>query len=381
MALDFAENRQTVGLRFAGVRIPPGARINWAVISFTAVAADAAPVNLRIHGLDADSAPPLRSFGGARTSASALWQPRPWTVGAGTRSSDLRAVVQEVVSRGGWRSGNALSFFVTGDRDAKRSAYAFDKNRAYAPVLSVSYTADGGAPTPPPPSTPSSPSGSCLSRGRGPLVPLSGTYRSTVYVRQKTQGVRVDARTARFLAPAGQASFATNLNAVSFCLSGGLLDVAGLSDTTDWNTFHSAHGLLFYGTPNATVENLTTLEVGDGISFKNDNPNWTFRDSYVRHAGDDGVENDRFNAGTVDDAGDVGPERAVRGGAEAADPGVRRSAAQALPVAEVDRRGGDLHPYLTRTGGGRRHLLDAQHLRPAVPVVDDRLHDRSSRLR
>ena len=41
MALDFAENRQTVGLRFAGVRIPPGARINWAIISFTASAADA----------------------------------------------------------------------------------------------------------------------------------------------------------------------------------------------------------------------------------------------------------------------------------------------------------------------------------------------------
>ena len=326
-ALDFAQNRQAVGLRFSSVPVPKGAVVKDAAISFVASAADAAPLNLLVRGEASDSAAPFSGPFGARpqTAASALWQPKPWTVGLATRTSDLSRVLQEIVSRGGWANGNAVTFYVTGDSAAtgavKRSAYSRDAGAAYAAVLRVTYelpTTPTPTPVPTPTPTPTPvptptptptpvptptptpvPTASCL-EGTAPLMSLTGDYPATVYVRQKTQGVRVDARNARFLAPAGQASFATNLNAGSFCLYGGLLDVAGLTDTTDWNTFHSAHGLLFYGTPNAVIENLTTLEVGDGIAFKNDNPNWTFRNSYIRHAGDDGIENDRFNAGTVD---------------------------------------------------------------------------------
>ena len=358
-ALDFSQDRQTVALRFTEVGLPRGAKITAATLSFTAIADDSAPVKLQVQAEAADSAAPFNASFKARakTAASASWQPETWKRDQAARTPDLSSVVQEVVSRGGWNSGNALAFYVTGDRNAKRSAYAWDKNPALAPVLRVSYDlpqqpspAPQPAPTPtpvptpapqptpvpapapqpipvptpapqpapvpapvpapePPPAptpeptsepevtpVPSASSASCL-EGDAPLLTLAGDYASSVLVRNKSAGVRVDARDARFLA---QSSFLTNYNSGSFCLSGGFVH-NGLSDAQDWDTFHSSSALVFYNTPNAVIENMTVEMTGDGITFKNNNPNWLFRDSYIRHAGDDGVENDRFNDGTVDD--------------------------------------------------------------------------------
>ena len=50
----------------------------------------------------------------------------------------------------------------------------------------------------------------------------------------------------------------------------------GLSDTADWNTFHNAAGLILYNTPNAVIENLTIHQTSDGITIKDNNPNWVF---------------------------------------------------------------------------------------------------------
>ena len=132
---------------------------------------------------------------------------------------------------------------------------------------------------------------SCLSGG-GKLIKLSGTYNKSVVVR-KQNGVRVDARGAKLNKPR---TFVANFNRGSFCLSGGVYDV-GLGLSASWNAFHAANGIALFNTPNATVEGVTVLNAGDGISIKHNSSNWTFRDSYVRHAGDDGVENDRNSTG------------------------------------------------------------------------------------
>jgi hypothetical protein len=62
------------------------------------------------------------------TSASAPWTPPDWpTVGAaGTaqQTSDLSTVLQEVLNRPGWASGNALVLLVTGTAD--RTAESFE---------------------------------------------------------------------------------------------------------------------------------------------------------------------------------------------------------------------------------------------------------------
>ncbi len=305
-ALDFSQNGQTVGLRFANVKIPQGAKIKSATLHVTAIAADSAPVKLQVRAEDSDNA---ISFGRsikdrAKTSAAGPWNPRAWQEGRAARTGDLSQVVQEVVSRRGWESGNALALYVTGDRNVKRSAYARDKSSRYAPLLKITFEPNfrpDNSPEPEPekpePSPSGVPSSSCLNRGNAEQIELNGSYRSTVLIRGKSSGIRIDARDAKFLPGA---PIIANFNGGSFCLSGGFLDT-GLSDDTDWGTFHSAHSLLFYNTPNAVIENMVIYRAGDGITFKDNNPNWVFRDSYVRHAGDDGVENDRFNDGTVDD--------------------------------------------------------------------------------
>ncbi len=78
----------------------------------------------------------------ARTTASVTWTPPPWTVigaaGADQRIPSLVALVQEVVNRPGWASGNALMLIATGS--GRRTAQSFEGKAAAAPLLHVEYT-------------------------------------------------------------------------------------------------------------------------------------------------------------------------------------------------------------------------------------------------
>ena len=138
----------------------------------------------------------------------------------------------------------------------------------------------------------------CLS-GSGKLIKLSGTYNQTVLARDQSSPVKVDATGARMMTRAGKGfSFIGARNRRSLCLSGGVFDV-GLSLSAAWSTYHASTALYFIDTPNATIENVAVINAGDAISFKQNNPNWTFRDSYIKHAGDDAIENDRGSSGKV----------------------------------------------------------------------------------
>ena len=78
----------------------------------------------------------------SRTTATVSWTPVAWpTAGARTadqRTPDLAAVLQEVVGRSGWVSGNALVLLVTGT--GERIAESFDGGAPRAPVLHIEYT-------------------------------------------------------------------------------------------------------------------------------------------------------------------------------------------------------------------------------------------------
>lgn len=144
------DNKQYVGIRFDEVLIPPGSTINSAFVDFIVDETSDAPVPtyLRFQGHDVDDSP---TFGGnsdisnrlssEATTATVEFQEASWvTVGATETTPDLASIVQEIVARGGWVSGNALSLLVSGT--GERTAESDDED---APVLRVDFTPPVGA--------------------------------------------------------------------------------------------------------------------------------------------------------------------------------------------------------------------------------------------
>ena len=135
---------QTIGLRFAGLSIPQGATIQSAYIQFQCRVQTTAAASLLIQGQAADNAATFAKITNnissrARTSANVGWVPAPWgTVGAqgpDQQTPDLTSVMQEIVNRSLWASGNSMAFIITGT--GVRTAEAFDG--LFAPVLHVTY--------------------------------------------------------------------------------------------------------------------------------------------------------------------------------------------------------------------------------------------------
>jgi hypothetical protein len=138
---------QTVGLRYAGVSIPPGAQIVSANVQFKARTRNSEVTTLTIQGEASDNAAIFRKTNGnissrLRTGSSVSWSPPAWSTvgeaGAAQRTTDFAAVVQEIVNRPGWTSGNALVLIITGS--GKRVADAYNRSAANAPILNVVYT-------------------------------------------------------------------------------------------------------------------------------------------------------------------------------------------------------------------------------------------------
>lgn len=135
---------QTVGLRFTGVDVPAGASILDAHVQFRADEKSSVATNLTVMGEASDNAPPFMTtrFNVSLrpdTMASVPWAPPAWSLGqAGPaqRTPDLSAVVQEIVSRPGWGSGNALVLVITGS--GKRVAEPFEGG--FPPALHIDYT-------------------------------------------------------------------------------------------------------------------------------------------------------------------------------------------------------------------------------------------------
>lgn len=135
---------QTVGIRFINMNIPPGAVITSAVLEFQTDETDTGATSLTIRAEDIDDAPGFTTGNSnisnrTLTSASASWNPPAWnTVGERHLSPDLTSVVQEIVDRGGWTSGNDMVFVVTGT--GARTAESFNGSSVGAPILRVEFS-------------------------------------------------------------------------------------------------------------------------------------------------------------------------------------------------------------------------------------------------
>ncbi|MBX7168041.1 MAG: LamG domain-containing protein [Pirellulales bacterium] len=133
------------GVRFQNLAIPQGAYIISATLTVVAAnsTSGANPATV-IYGEDEDNATAFAATannisGRTKTSATASWKITNWTAGTSYQAPDVRALVQEIVNRPGWASGNSLAILLNATSGASRPAVAYDGSSSQAALLSVTY--------------------------------------------------------------------------------------------------------------------------------------------------------------------------------------------------------------------------------------------------
>ena len=131
---DGSAGEQLVGIRFQNIDIPKGATIESACIQFTTDEADSKETSLIIKGEAADDAQAFTSESSnisnrPTTTSFVNWDNiRSWDVldeaGEDQRTPDIKSVIQEIVDRDGWGSGNALAIIISGS--GERTARSWD---------------------------------------------------------------------------------------------------------------------------------------------------------------------------------------------------------------------------------------------------------------
>jgi len=168
---------QVVGMRFADLAVPRGAAITNAYVQFAAKEVSTGPAPLTIAGQAADAATTFTTTSKnvssrPRTQATVAWSPPDWPTlkarGPDQRTPNIAPIVQEIVNRTGWSSGNALALVVTGS--GRRCAYSFEGG--IAPLLHVEYST--GDPTPPTNQPPTANAGPDVSVTMPAAAALSG---------------------------------------------------------------------------------------------------------------------------------------------------------------------------------------------------------------
>ena len=148
---DDATGQIIVGTRFNGISVPAGATISRAYVQFETRTPNREAADLVVEGEANDTAAPYSSNNNAlsvrpRTSTAVSWSVPDWVradeQSLDQRTPDLSAIIQEIVDRPGWQSGNSLSLFYTGT--GIRVAESFDSDAGDAPLLYIEF--DDGTP-------------------------------------------------------------------------------------------------------------------------------------------------------------------------------------------------------------------------------------------
>jgi len=145
------------GVRFTGITINHGDSIVSAVLTGTgANLVGTGTAYSYLSALDADDAPTwpataaeFDALFSAHTTARVSWVIPSWPTAITRTSPEIASVIQEVIDRPGWESGNALSLFWEDfdDRtstDNLRVIASFDSSSFDPPELTVEYTEGGG---------------------------------------------------------------------------------------------------------------------------------------------------------------------------------------------------------------------------------------------
>ncbi len=139
-------NIMTTFLRFQNVTIPKGANIESAVLHIYAHEdeADEARITIFAEAADNSAAFVETEMIGDRTwtSVSVPWTiTEPWTIWQPYYTPELKSLIQDIVNREGWNSGNALTLFLRGE---DQGASLLDNARDFESFENIEDPEDGG---------------------------------------------------------------------------------------------------------------------------------------------------------------------------------------------------------------------------------------------
>jgi hypothetical protein len=139
-------NIMTTFLRYRNVTIPKGAIIDSAVLHFYAHEDEADLAKVTVFADASDNSPEFieteliadRTW----TSTSIPWDiTEPWTIWQPYRSPDLKAIIQDIINRSGWVSGNSLTLFLRGE---DQGASLLDNAKDFESFENIEDPEDGG---------------------------------------------------------------------------------------------------------------------------------------------------------------------------------------------------------------------------------------------
>ena len=140
-----AGTNQLVGMRFNNISIPRSASIINAYVEFEVDETSSDPASVTIQGQAADNAPSFTNSTGnisgrVRTTAQVPWNNIPaWTaLNVKWQTPNISSIIQEIVNRPGWASGNAIVLVIGGT--GRRTAESYNGEQPAAPKLVITYT-------------------------------------------------------------------------------------------------------------------------------------------------------------------------------------------------------------------------------------------------
>jgi len=136
---------QIVGMRFTNISVPRGASILNAYIEFEVDETGSDPTSVLIQGQASDNALAFSSStynisSRARTTAQIAWNNiAPWTtLDFKWQTPNISSIIQEIVRRSAWASGNSIVIIINGT--GRRTAEAYDGEIPAVPKLVIQYT-------------------------------------------------------------------------------------------------------------------------------------------------------------------------------------------------------------------------------------------------
>jgi hypothetical protein len=151
---------QKIGLRFQDVFIPSGAIIDNAYIQFRSDETNNASAELLISAEDTDNAAPFDNSNTLSVSGrttfpnSVYWTPPAWSaanlIGPAQRTPDVSGLLQQIIDRKGWKSGNNIVFKIEGtgvsltNHAAKRVADSYEGSHEHPATLIYTFHFNSG---------------------------------------------------------------------------------------------------------------------------------------------------------------------------------------------------------------------------------------------